>query len=123
MDSETEGVDSYNEGVYKKFLTPEIKEYILRNPLNVNYIDKRVTRLSMGWNNLIVSSNKIHINPSHPPTLISKINMTTMALKLTLPLQTTKEWNMQLFLMMKTTMNTALIQTLTPPQIIFCKLK
>ena len=30
-------------------------------------------------------SGDIMINPSHPPTLISKIIMTTMALKLTLP--------------------------------------
>ena len=82
MDSETEGVDSYNEGVYKKFLTPEIKEYILRNPLNVNYIDKRVTRLSMGWNNLIVSSNKIH---SVAKAYVDVVNAITSFVKPTPP--------------------------------------
>ena len=60
MGYETEGVDSDNEGVDNKVLPPEIKGYSLRNPPNVNYSDKRATRLSMGWNNLIVGSNKLH---------------------------------------------------------------
>ena len=60
MDSETEGVDSYNEVVDKEVLPPEIKGYILSNPPNINYSDKRATWLSMGWNNLIVGSNEIH---------------------------------------------------------------
>ena len=59
MDSETEGVDSDNEGVKNEDLHPERKGYILRNTPNVNYSDKRVTRFSMGQNNLIVGSNKI----------------------------------------------------------------
>ena len=60
VDSETEGVDSDNEGVYNKVLPPERKGYILRNPPNVNYSDKRATWISVGWNNLIVGSNEIH---------------------------------------------------------------
>ena len=60
LNSKTEGVDSDNEGVYNKVLPPERKVYILRNPPNVKYSDKRATRLSMGWNNLIVGSNEIH---------------------------------------------------------------
>ena len=40
--------------------TPEQRGYSLRNPLNVNYSDKRPTQLSMVWNNLIVGSNEIH---------------------------------------------------------------
>ena len=58
--SETEGVYSYNEVVDKKVLPPERKGYSLRNPLSVNYSDKRSTRLSMVWDNLIVGSNEIH---------------------------------------------------------------
>ena len=46
--SETEGVDSYNEGVEKEFLNPWRKGYSLRNPSNVKYINKRATRISMG---------------------------------------------------------------------------
>ena len=53
-------MDSYNEVVDNEVLPPDRKGYILRNPPNVNYIDKIATRLSMGWNNLIVSSNEIH---------------------------------------------------------------
>ena len=44
----------------KKFLPPERKGYILRNPPNVKYSDKRSTRLSTGWNNLIIGSNEIY---------------------------------------------------------------
>ena len=57
VESETEGVDSDNEVVDNKVIPPEIKGYILRNPPNVNYSDKRATRLSMVWTNLIVGSN------------------------------------------------------------------
>ena len=60
MDSETEGVESYNEVAYNKVLPPERKGCILRNPPNVNYSDKRATCISMGWNNLIIGSNEIH---------------------------------------------------------------
>ena len=60
VDYETEGVDSDNEGVDNKVIPPERKGYILRNTHNVNYSDKRATRLSMGWNNLIIGSNEIH---------------------------------------------------------------
>ena len=41
-------------------LSPEITRYILRNPPNVNYSDKRSTWCSMGWNNLIIGSNELH---------------------------------------------------------------
>ena len=41
-------------------LPPDRKWYSLRSPPNVNYSDKRSTRLSMGWNNIIVGSNEIH---------------------------------------------------------------
>ena len=60
MESETEGVDSDNERVDNEFLPPEIKWYILSNPPNVNYSDKRATRRSMGQKNLIVVSNELH---------------------------------------------------------------
>ena len=60
VDSETERVDSENEGVDNKVLPPE-KWYILRTPPNFNYSDKRATRISMGWNNIIFGSNEIHI--------------------------------------------------------------
>ena len=56
----TEGVDSDNEGFYKKVLPPEQKGYSIRNPRNTNYINKRVTRWSMGWKILIVVSNELH---------------------------------------------------------------
>ena len=49
MDSETEGVDSDNELVYKKVLPSEKKGYRQRNPPNVKYI------------NLIVGPNELHI--------------------------------------------------------------
>ena len=60
VDSENEGMESDNVVVYKKFLPPERRVYSLRNPPNVNHSYKRATRISMGWNNLIVGSNKIH---------------------------------------------------------------
>ena len=43
-----------------KVLPPERRGYILRNPPNVNYSEKRSTRLSMGWKNIIVGPNEIH---------------------------------------------------------------
>ena len=49
--------------------------------------------------------------------------MMTMALKFTLPYQTTKEWNMQSCQRMKIKITAALLQMLTPPKQIFCKLK
>ena len=58
VDSETEGVEAENDGVDNKVLPTEIKGYLLRNPPNVNYSDKRSTWLSMGWNNLIIGSNE-----------------------------------------------------------------
>ena len=60
VDSETEGMDSDNEGVDNKVLPPDREVYILRNPPNVNYSDKRAAWSSMGWNNLIVGSNELH---------------------------------------------------------------
>ena len=75
-------MDSDNEGVYKKDLPPERKWYILRNPPNVNYIDKRATRLSMGWNNLIVGSNEIH---SVAKAYVNVVNAITSFVKTTPP--------------------------------------
>ena len=60
MESETEGVESDNEGAGEKFLPPERKGYTLRNPLNVNYSDNRATWISMGWNSQMFGSNEIH---------------------------------------------------------------
>ena len=82
MDSETEGVDSYNEGVYNKVLPPNRKGCSLRNPPNVNYIDKRSTRLFMGWNNLIVGSNELH---SVAKAYINVVNAITYFVKPTAP--------------------------------------
>ena len=82
VDSNTEGVESENEGVDKKVLPPERKGYILRNPPNVNYSDKRATWLSMGWNNLIVGSNEIH---SVAKAYINVVNAITYFVKPTPP--------------------------------------
>ena len=82
MDSETERVDSDNEGVEKKVLTPERKGYILRNPPNGNYSDKRATWLSMGWNNIIVGSNEIH---SVAKAYVNVVNAITSFVKPTPP--------------------------------------
>ena len=60
MDSETERVDSDNEGVEKKVLTPERKGYIIRNPPNgINNIDIGFcnTVYFIGANNEIVPSH------------------------------------------------------------------
>ena len=83
VESETEGVDSENEGVYNKVLHPERKGYILRNPHNVNYSDKRATRLSMVWKNLIVSSNEIH---SVAKAYVNVVNAITSFVKPTPPI-------------------------------------
>ena len=87
VESETEAVDSDNEELDNKVLPPERKGYIIRNPTNVNYSDKRATRLSMGCNNLIVGSNELHseekfyvnvvnyiasfVNPTPPTNIIT----------------------------------------------------
>ena len=81
-DSETEGVESENEGVDNKVLPPERKGCILRNPPNINYSDKRSTRLSMGWNNIIVVSNEIH---SVAKAYVNVINAITSFFKPTSP--------------------------------------
>ena len=60
VEFDTEGMDSENEGVDKKVLPPDQKVYILRNPTNVSYSDKRATQRSMGWKILIVGSNELH---------------------------------------------------------------
>ena len=82
MGSETKRVDSDNEGVDNKVLPPERKGYILRNPPNVNYSYKRATRLSMGWNNLIVGSNEIH---SVAKAYVNVVNAVTSFVKPTPP--------------------------------------
>ena len=60
VEYETEGMDSNIEGVNNEVLPPERKGYSLSNPPNFKYSDKRATWSSMGWNNLIVVSNKLH---------------------------------------------------------------
>ena len=82
MDSETEGVDSDNEGVENKVLPTERKGYILSNPPNVNYSEKRATRISMGWNNLIFGSNEIQ---SAEKAYVNVVNAITSFVKLTPP--------------------------------------
>ena len=80
--SETEGVDTDNEGVDNKVLPPEINGYSLSNHPNVNYSDKRATRISMGWNNLIIGSNEIHIVAK---AYINAVNAITYFIKPTPP--------------------------------------
>ena len=82
MDSKTEGVDSDNEGVDKKVLPPERKGFILSKSPNDNYSDKRATRLSMGWNNLIIDSNEIH---SVKKAYVNVVNAITSFVKPTPP--------------------------------------
>ena len=82
VESETEVVDSDNKGVDNKVLPPGRKGCILRNPPNVNYSDKRATRLSMGWNNLIVGSNEIH---SDAKAYVNVVNAITSFVKPTTP--------------------------------------
>ena len=82
VDSETEGVDSENEGVDNEVLPPERKGYSLRNPPNFNCSDKRATRISMGWNNLIFGSNEIH---SIAKACINVVNAITSFVKPTPP--------------------------------------
>ena len=61
VDFENEGMDSYNEGVDNKFLHPEKKGYILKNPPDINYSNKISNWRSTEWNNLIIGSNELHI--------------------------------------------------------------
>ena len=82
MDSETEGVESDNEVVDNKVLTPERKGYSLRTPSNVNYSDNRDTRISMGCNNLIFGSNELH---SVEKSYINVVNSITFFVKPTPP--------------------------------------
>ena len=82
MDSETEVVDSDNERVDNTVLPPERKWYSLRNPLGVNYSDKRATRISMVWNNLIFGSDELH---SVAKAYINVVNAITSFVKPTPP--------------------------------------
>ena len=66
LDSETEVMDSDNEVVDNEVLPPERKGYILRNPPNFNFSDKRSTWRSMGWNNLIFGFNELHSGQQDP---------------------------------------------------------
>ena len=73
--------------------------YFIESLITVNasggHIGPLLTLLRISMNNTTRLTPKVvqktsflvilMINPSHPPTLISQINMTTMALKLTLP--------------------------------------
>ena len=65
-----------------KVLPPERTMYRLRNPPNVNYSDKRVTWISMGWNNIIVGSNEIQ---SVAKAYINVVITITYFVKPTLP--------------------------------------
>ena len=82
MDSETEGVDSYNEVVYNEVQPPEINGYILRNPPNINYSNKRSTRRTIGWKILIVGSNELH---SFSKAYINVVNAISYFVKPTPP--------------------------------------
>ena len=82
MDSETEVVDSYNEVVDNEVRPHDRKWYILRNPHNFNYNYNIATRISMGWNNIIVGSNEIH---SVSKAYINVVNSITAFVKPTLP--------------------------------------
>ena len=91
--SETEEVESENEGVDNGAILPKITGYILRNPPNVNYSEKRSTRRSMGWKNLIVGSNELQsvakayvnvvnyiasfVKPTPPTNIIDNKNILT----------------------------------------------
>ena len=55
--TDNEVVDSYNEGVDNEFLPPEKKWSCIRNSPNINYSNKRATRISMVRNNIIVGSD------------------------------------------------------------------
>ena len=82
MDSKNEVVDSYNEGADNEVLPPERKWYSLSNPLKLNYSYKRATRISMGWNNMIVGSNELH---SVAKSYINVVNAITSSVKPTPP--------------------------------------
>ena len=75
-------MESNNDVVDNKVFPPERKFYSLRNPPNINYSDKRATRLSMGWNNLIVVSNELH---SVAKSYINIVNYITSFVKPTPP--------------------------------------
>ena len=75
-------MESYNEVVDREVPPLQRKGYSLRNPPNVNYINIRATRISMGWNNLIVGSNEIH---SFAKSYINVINDITTFVKPTRP--------------------------------------
>ena len=66
----------------KEVLPPERKGYILSNLPNFNYSDKRATRISMGWNNLIIGSNEIN---SVAKSYVNVINAITYFVKPTPP--------------------------------------
>ena len=85
LDSETEGVDSYNEILDNKVLPPERKGYSISNPPGVNYSGKRYTRLSMGWKNLIFGSNELQ---SVAKSYINVVNAITSFVKPTPPTNT-----------------------------------
>ena len=72
VESETEGVGSYNEVVDNEVLPPEIIGYILSNTPGVNNNNKRATCISIVWNNLIVGSNELH-SVENPISMLSMI--------------------------------------------------
>ena len=67
-------MDSENERFYNEVLYPERKGYSLRNPPNINCSDKRSTRLSMVWNNIIVVSNELHRVAKAYVNVVNSIN-------------------------------------------------
>ena len=74
MESETEGVGSYNEVVDNEVLPPEIIGYILSNTPGVNNNNKRATCISIVWNNLIVGSNELHSVEKSYINVVNDIN-------------------------------------------------
>ena len=82
VNSENEGVDSDNEGVENKVLPLDRKGYILRNPPNVNYSDKRANQHFMRWNNQIIGSNELH---SAVKAYVNVVNATDYFVKPTTP--------------------------------------
>ena len=70
VDSETEVMDSDNEGVDNKVLPPDQKGCSLSNPLNFNYSGKIATRRSIRRKNLIVVSNEIHSDAKYDANVL-----------------------------------------------------
>ena len=82
MDSDTEVIESENEGVENEVLHPERKRYFLRNLPSVNCSDKLSTWHYMGSKNLIDGFNKLH---NDEKSYINVVNAITSSVKPTPP--------------------------------------